>query len=459
MKKLLLFLVIILILPVVCAQPGNVTKPFAVSEPDINLHGSGIESLEPYILFDVTNSDPNHKLEGYVSCPIPNDMGLDEVIGAEYVNGIITTNRFVLDTAPHSKSVDFKIERLNTDLVWLNCSLNYALFKEGKGYVCNVILREGINYAYKYCPAPTYLQKEESIRLGPLPPPTLSCGEDIFCKIKKWFSDLIHGEYFVLKLLLVILLLLLMRELRKYILETRGFRYFRIKKNSMPKWILDKFKQEIEKHHPITLRTKIFHYKDNKFHYVITRDCLRICRYYQGTGIRVDLQGSLVSRIKNFLIWWLTFSAGVWLVTKIIPFVSIPYKFVILLLVGIIIETMSRIMQVFKDHRSFGKNKGPRLFIIWSLIHAISYFGLLYILDKFLITNIPLKIVFIGLGITVFSRIIWRLNIDSRRETWNIALVILLIILLYLTKELPGFMIFIKKALVSIKQFFISRKV
>ncbi|MDP2908034.1 MAG: hypothetical protein Q8O03_08950 [Nanoarchaeota archaeon] len=284
MKKLLLFLVIILILPITYAQSGNVTKPFAVSEPDTNLNGRNIESLEPDIIFDVTNSDPNHKLEGYLSCPIPNDMAIAQVEGAEYLKGFITTSRFVLDTAPHSKSIEFKIERLNKGIVFLNCSLNYALFKEDKGYVRDVISREGVTYAYRYNPTPTYLQKEKIIKLGKEPlPPEPTRYEKIIDLIER-YKSVLTGVLGALILILAIYFLSIRpsqglegthsqikliedEKNKKRICTGYKSKYYRLEEKNFPQWAINEFRASVNRHLPS--KGTVFRYKGKHHRYLI----------------------------------------------------------------------------------------------------------------------------------------------------------------------------------------------
>lgn len=427
-------------------KESEVFKALPVLLPELIPQKKIINDQDSEITLEIINKDPNHNLESYLTCDIPNDVLVTRCENCGTVGALVISQTVQLDSAPSSKTIRFSLSSQTEGIKTVICNGNYVLFREDKGY----ITEDG-----KYISNKRYQQITKTIQIGKEIP---SCG--IFCKLKKWAQDLIHNEDFILKLGLILLLLLLICELRKYTFTTRGgYTYFRIRRNSVPERILNKVKQAVKKHHPLTLRKKFFRYKDRKYHYIITIDFLKIYRYYRmkrGVGPLDETKFPRLTKFKycvtEFLIWWIAFAIGVWLSMKLITYGNIPYSFVNLLLVGLIIEITSKVMQVFRYHIHFDKHKVKR-FLFWSLIHSLSYLIALSILNHFGIVNIYLKIVLIGLGLTVVTYFVWKIGID-RKENWTVAIVLLFIILLYLTKGFSDIPFLLKDLLNRLLPFF-----
>jgi len=88
------------------------------------------------IVFEISNEDPNHKLIGYLSCDIPSDVIVTGSMGAatgEQAQYIGQT--FTVDPAPARESMSLRLSSQHEGSKYISCSVNYVLFKEGKGYV------------------------------------------------------------------------------------------------------------------------------------------------------------------------------------------------------------------------------------------------------------------------------------------------------------------------------------
>lgn len=413
-------------------KESKVFKALPIIKPDIITRQIESGPLSTEIIFEVMNRDPNHKLEGYLSCNLPDDVTVSKTNHVGNLQGFVMGDTFILDSAPLSQSMSFEITRIKEGVKLLPCNVNYVLFKDDKGYVTE---------NNKYISSKTYQQIAKTIKIGKELPPC-----DTLCKLKNWLFGLVYGRYFALELALTLLLLFLIRELKSYTFKTsKGYVYFRIRKNSMPGWVLDKVKQNIKAHHPFSLRKKLFYYKDKEYHYLVTKDFLGVYRYYRrkrghGPIIKISIIRILKSKVLEFLTWWATFSIGVWLATKVIPLLNIPYKFVIVLLIGIIIEAISKIMQIFRYHSNVYIDKK---ILFWILIHSLSYLLMLYLVNSLVIKNMLLQIVLIGLGLTIITHLVWKIRI--RTETgFIISIIIFFVALLYFTKGFPGLSILLK---------------
>lgn len=110
----------------------------------------------------------------------------------------------------------------------------------------------------------------------------------------------------------------------------------------------------------------------------------------------------IYSNLFQFLIWWLTFSIGTFLALKVVLFINFPYKFMTILLAGLIIETIFKIMQTIFKYES--KDHSNTTLLFWILIHSLSYFLMFYIVISLVyIDSLILHVLLIGLGITLIT--------------------------------------------------------
>ena len=77
------------------------------------------------------------------------------------------------------------------------------------------------------------------------------------------------------------------------------------------------------------------------------------------------------SPITDFFIWFATFSVGVFLSMLLLPFIQISNKLIMILFSGLIIELVSKIMQIFVYYRVFVVNKR---FFFWVVMQSLCYF-------------------------------------------------------------------------------------
>ena len=110
-------------------------------------------------------------------------------------------------------------------------------------------------------------------------------------------------------------------------------------------------------------------------------------------------------KILNFLLWWLTFALGIFIVNLLIPFVKIPNNFLVPLFFGLIIETVSKLSQIIRFKTKFVINK---TFGLWIFIQSF-----LYIIATNLLGNTNLF--YLSLLITIFVYGIWELGGEKYR--------------------------------------------
>ncbi len=88
------------------------------------------------IVFEVSNEDPNHNLQGYLTCDIPSDMVVTSAMGAatgEQVQYI--SQKFIIDPAPGSESMSLRLSSAKPGDKYIRCTVNYVLYSEEKGYI------------------------------------------------------------------------------------------------------------------------------------------------------------------------------------------------------------------------------------------------------------------------------------------------------------------------------------
>jgi hypothetical protein len=121
------------------SKPVHIEASASVKAPNVitkRVTPGTINVQDGEIVFEISNEDPNHKLKGYLACDIPNDVIVTSSIGAatgEEAQYISPT--FTVDPAPARESMSLRLSTQNEGSKYVRCSINYALFKEGKGYV------------------------------------------------------------------------------------------------------------------------------------------------------------------------------------------------------------------------------------------------------------------------------------------------------------------------------------
>lgn len=110
--------------------------------------------------------------------------------------------------------------------------------------------------------------------------------------------------------------------------------------------------------------------------------------------------------IKILLIYGITFSIGYWISTIIIPLIRTNNLFAIYLLTGIILELSAKTCQMILHKKP--KISIDKRFILWTFIHSIVAYGIVFIIEKISISNKYLFILLVGFGIAIITHIIWR---------------------------------------------------
>ncbi|MFH1638019.1 MAG: LNR domain-containing protein [Candidatus Woesearchaeota archaeon] len=88
------------------------------------------------VIFEISNNDPNHKLEGILGCEIPNDVIVTSTIGAAAGDlSKYLSERFTLDPAPSMKSITLRLSSQSEGNKYVKCDADYVLYKEGSGYL------------------------------------------------------------------------------------------------------------------------------------------------------------------------------------------------------------------------------------------------------------------------------------------------------------------------------------
>ncbi|MBT7902559.1 hypothetical protein HN587_01760 [Candidatus Woesearchaeota archaeon] len=126
--------------------------------------------------------------------------------------------------------------------------------------------------------------------------------------------------------------------------------------------------------------------------------------------------------IKNFFIWFATFSVGIYIAIFSLEFFKLKSILVIVLLSGLIIEVVSKLMQIFVFDQRFIVN---RRFAFWVFVQSISFLIGSTILSKipssFIISIIKeikyvpiFNSIFVGLIITIIGHLVWKARIEKK---------------------------------------------
>jgi hypothetical protein len=135
------------------------------------------------------------------------------------------------------------------------------------------------------------------------------------------------------------------------------------------------------------------------------------------------------SKPNNYLFWFFTFTLGFWISTLLMPFFDVTNIILLILFSGLVIELTSKIMQklVYKRRISVDKH-----FIFWVLIQSVGVYLAKWLYPKLPHLDFPYaEILIIGLIITVFINIIWKLDLERKliRGGSNAGILILVIVI------------------------------
>jgi len=110
---------------------------------------------------------------------------------------------------------------------------------------------------------------------------------------------------------------------------------------------------------------------------------------------------------RNFFLYWITFTCGYWIATKIVPYVNTFNIFVQFVVIGFILEISSKILQLFLYNKSY--IRVDKWFIVWGLIHSFSVGIVLNIIEPFNIQNYLISLGIIGLSVNLITHLIWKI--------------------------------------------------
>jgi hypothetical protein len=129
-------------------------------------------------------------------------------------------------------------------------------------------------------------------------------------------------------------------------------------------------------------------------------------------------------KFSRFFLWFITLTIGVWLGLQLMPFLNIDIVFLNLLTIGLAIEFVSKIMQRVRYKNHIVVNKW---FLFWMLMHSAFYYIASSIVGWLNIDNIILWLLLVGLIITLFTHIIWKIRINKTK--FRIGTIVLLLLL------------------------------
>lgn len=111
--------------------------------------------------------------------------------------------------------------------------------------------------------------------------------------------------------------------------------------------------------------------------------------------------------VRIFLLYWLTFTIGFWVFTKLIPYILITSQVGKYIFGGFILEISSKIQQMIRSER---KNINlDKWFFIWGLLHTFFLFVSILLINSLNIQNILVSFVSVGFSITILTHLAWKL--------------------------------------------------
>lgn len=92
----------------------------------------GIAGSKPAeLIFDVVNTDLNHRIEGFIWCRSPDDSVVSSTLGASIGSGAqYVSDRFFMDTGPTQKAISLTIDSNSEGDKNAGCILKYIPYKE-----------------------------------------------------------------------------------------------------------------------------------------------------------------------------------------------------------------------------------------------------------------------------------------------------------------------------------------
>ena len=88
-----------------------------------------IGTKDAEIVFEVSNEDAQHKIEGFLACDVPSDIIVTSSIGAATgEEAQYMTQKFTLDPSPSRKSMSLRFSSFDEGHKLITCSLKYAFF-------------------------------------------------------------------------------------------------------------------------------------------------------------------------------------------------------------------------------------------------------------------------------------------------------------------------------------------
>lgn len=153
---------------------------------------------------------------------------------------------------------------------------------------------------------------------------------------------------------------------------------------------------------------------------------------------------------KTFISYWIAFTIGYFLYTKLIPFINVQNIYAQLLIGGLIIELSAKTLQMFLYDKY--RIRLDKWFLLWVLIHTINIWIVLEILEflNLSITSENIELIVIGLSLTIITHIVWWIMYRGGRKSrgrrgfnfpdipeWLWIIIIILIIIFFIQFRVP----------------------
>ena len=82
------------------------------------------------LIFDVVNTDFDHKIEGFLWCRSPDDAVVSSTLGVGTGAAQYVSEKFYMDTGPSQKAISLTIEADSAGDKRAGCTIKYAPYKE-----------------------------------------------------------------------------------------------------------------------------------------------------------------------------------------------------------------------------------------------------------------------------------------------------------------------------------------
>lgn len=112
---------------------------------------------------------------------------------------------------------------------------------------------------------------------------------------------------------------------------------------------------------------------------------------------------------KTFISYWIAFTIGYFLYTKLLPLILVNNIYAQFIIGGFIIELTAKILQLFLFNRN--NIRLDKMFIVWGLIHSANIWVVLKVLEylNLSISNVYVQFGLVGLGLTIVTHIVWKI--------------------------------------------------